>query len=84
MPDANVAWLEPFASKSRYGAFAGLDAEISRGADATSKAPIFGSIVSGRLWMPLDDAEYAILSDQAGAVRAGNRLAFLGRHLIDA
>ena len=34
--------------------------------------------------MALRDAEYALLRDHFGAVRPGNRFAFLRRHLIDA
>ena len=72
--------IEPLDRRLRLG----LDADIARGADTDKQRAGFWLDGQRAVLMALHNAEHALLAEHLGAVRPGNRLALLGRHLIDA
>src|SRR5262249_29951202 len=60
------------------------DAEVSGRADANVQGAGLRVDREVSILVTLDDAEDALFGDHLGTVGARNRLAFLGRHLIDA
>src|SRR6266851_2623990 len=66
------------------GLWLGLDPEIARGADADEQGSGLRINCEMTILVALDDGEDALLGDHLPVVRAGRRLALVGRHLIDA
>src|SRR5262249_5116256 len=60
------------------------DAEVSGRADAKVQGAGLRVDREVSILVTLDDAEDALFGDHLGTVGARNRLAFLGRHLLDA
>ena len=86
MPDAKVVWFEPSASKRWMVAFgSGSTPRLPEEPTPTNKAPVFGIDGQMPVLVALDDAEYAFLGDHLlRRLSAGDRLALVGWHLVDA